>query len=317
MPNADTRLKLQSSLSQETALCIVCGSRNFNKTIYGGHFYGNKKYDIVRCRKCGFMFLNPLPEKLTLDNIYNTDDYFDSYYVTVSGKKPYLEAMADYTEADEKIIKIIKKYKQDGRLLDVGCAGGHFLMNARKSGFKTFGVEPNKKMAEHARVVLGLDVVCGTLEDVDYEPDYFDIIHAGDVLEHMLNIRKSLEVLKTLLKEDGILIINQPLLYNKSLFDLFLKFNMLFKKNRYSNNPPAHLWEFNSTAIKKFLKNLGFEIIYYKVSEVQAKPLSVDKNHTLKNRIGYYIKNFSSIISNSLLFKMFEFGDRAIIVCKK
>jgi glycosyltransferase involved in cell wall biosynthesis/2-polyprenyl-3-methyl-5-hydroxy-6-metoxy-1,4-benzoquinol methylase len=297
--------------------CLVCSGGNFKNSIFGGYFYKNKKYNILRCRKCGFMFLDPLPDKETLNNIYSNDDYFDNYYVTSEGKKPYLQAMADFSQADKEIIKIIKGYKQSGSLLDIGCAGGHLLLNAKTAGFQTFGIEPNRKMADYARGALGLDVACAVLEDEVLNQRSFDIIHAGDVLEHILDLKGNIQILKSLLAKDGILVINQPLTYNKSLSNIFLKINMLFKINRYSDNPPTHLWEFNSNTIKAFLQKNGLEIIYFKTSEVKAKPLPSYREATLKNILGKFIKDFSCIISNNFIFNRLTLGDRAVIVCKK
>ncbi|UCB56940.1 MAG: glycosyltransferase [Candidatus Omnitrophota bacterium] len=297
--------------------CIVCDGRAFAHTIYGGYRYENRIYSIVKCSGCGFMFLNPLPTKETLDNIYKGDDYFDNYYATASGIKSYTEAMADSAGCDKDVIGIIKKYKESGRLLDVGCAGGHFLTNARSSGFEVSGVEPNQKMAEYARDALRLNVVCGTLEDIKFDENCFDVIHAGDVLEHIPALKKNIEIIKGLLADEGILIVNQPLMYNKSLFNLFLKTNMLLKKNRYSLNPPSHLWEFNSITLKTFLKNMGFEIVYYRISEARAKPLAIYEKPTIRNTLGYHMKNLSSVISNSPALERFKIGDRAIVVCRK
>lgn len=295
--------------------CLVCRGHVFKNTIYGGYFYKNKAYSIVKCQNCGFMFLNPLPDKEVLSDIYHNDAYFDTYYVTAAGEKSYIDVMHDYSGADQELLSLIKRYKKSGRLLDVGCGGGRFLTSAREAGFEVCGIEPNPKMAEYARVNLSLDVRQGMLEDVVCDGP-FDIIYAGDVLEHMLYLEKNIQILRTLLTDDGILIINQPLQYNRSLFNLFLEINMLLKKNRYSINPPTHLWEFNPGTLRKFLQNYNLRIIYLKTQEAKAKPLSIN-NSTVRNIFGYHIKNFSSIISNSPLLKGLNIGDRGIIVCKK
>lgn len=302
--------------NKSLSACLVCGLRFHSNTVFGGYLYENKKYHIVKCENCGFMFLSPLPRQETLNKIYNGNDYFESYYATPTGIKGYIEGMADYNIYDEKAINLIKKYKKSGRLLDVGCAGGHFLINAKKSGYTVFGVEPNEKMAKYARDTLGFDVACKNLEDVTFDHNYFDVIHAGDILEHLLELPKSVEIIKGLLADDGILAIEQPLMYNNSIFNLFLRMNMLVKKSKYSASPPTHLWEFNATTLKKFLRKMGFEIVYYRISESRAKPLTAYEVPSTKNKVAFYIKNFSSFISNHVA-KESGLGDRAFVVCKK
>jgi 2-polyprenyl-3-methyl-5-hydroxy-6-metoxy-1,4-benzoquinol methylase len=297
--------------------CIVCNSAAHKKTIWGGYYFKGQRYAIARCANCGFMFLNPLPCKAVLNGIYNGDDYFDNYYAGSKGVKNYIEGIPDRRAQHLPIIDVIKHFKIKGRLLDVGCAAGGFLIDARDSGYEVFGIEPSRKMAGHAMENIGLDVRCGTLEEADFKGKGFDIIYAGDVLEHILELEKDIEIIKRLLADNGIFVINQPLTYNKSLYNLFLQLNMLFKKDRFAQNPPSHLWEFNAATLSRFLKKSGFEIIYYKISETVAKPLIIYEKPGIKNAIGHHIKNFSSAVSNAAMLKRLDLGDRALAVCRK
>ncbi len=295
--------------------CIVCGGSSFKRSIYGGYCYRDKKYDIVRCRKCGFMFLSPQPGKDVLNSIYNADDYFKDYYATRAGLKNYIEGMSDFEGSDKTALSLILKIKKTGRLLDIGCAAGRFLNNARQVGFEVCGVEPNQKLADYAKKVYGLSVECATLDNAHLAKDSFDVIHAGDVLEHLPGLKENIDLIKSLLKRGGILFINQSFSYNKSFFNLCLKINMLFKKNRYSRNPPTHLWEFNPRTMKRFLRNNGFNIIYSKTAE-SAAPMPCGSKGT-REVLRRYAKNISWSISNSPLLERLHLGDRGIIICKK
>jgi len=297
--------------------CIICDSLRLSETIWGGYSFKGQKYAIIRCANCGFMFLNPFPDRSILDEIYKGDSYFDNYYAASTGIKNYIEGMMDCNVQHGRVIDLIKNYKKNGSLLDIGCAAGGFLLNAKNSGYDIYGIEPSKRMADYARDKLGLNVICGTLDDIKALGKSFDVIHAGDVLEHLINLKKDMEIIKNLLSHNGILVINQPLSYNRSFYNLFLKINMFFKKNRYSQNPPTHLWEFNSSTIVKFLENAGFAIIYCNIFETKPKPLAVHGKFGIKDIIGYWVKNISSFISSSFLFKRLLLGDRAVIICTK
>ncbi len=297
--------------------CIICNSLRLSETIWGGYSFKSRKYAIIKCVNCGFMFLNPFPEKCILNEIYEGDSYFDNYYAASTGIKNYIEGMMDCNVQHTRVIDLIKNYKKNGNLLDIGCAAGGFLLNAKNSGYDIYGIEPNKRMADYARDKLGLNVICGTIDDINSRGKSFDVIHAGDVLEHLVDLKKDMGIIKNLLSHDGILVINQPLSYNRSLYNLFLKINMFFKKNRHSQNPPAHLWEFNSSTIVKFLENAGFAIIYCNIFETPSRPITIYKNPGVKNRVSCKIKNFSSAVSNMPILKRFCLGDRALIVCRK
>ena len=263
------------------------------------------------------MRLSPFPDKQTLLNIYSQDDYFDNYYATADGIKGYTDAGIDIYRNDSLVLKRIREYKTRGRLLDIGCEGGHFLANAKKLSFETYGVEINKKMVDHARHANQLKVFEGDLAGADFEEGYFDIIYAQDVLEHMLDLNKNIEIIKKILNKDGIFVINQHLTYNKSLNNLFLAANMFFKKDRFSKYPPTHLWEFNAKTLKDYLIKSGFQILRYSLMESKAKPFNAKEGVDFKRLCGYCIKNLSSIVSNLKLLKRFNLGDRALVVCRK
>jgi len=297
--------------------CIVCDSISWKNTVWGGYNFKGQNYNIVRCSKCGFMFLNPLPGKNILDDIYKDDAYFDTYYATSAGIKTYIDGMEDCKDKIINIISLISKYKESGTLLDIGCAAGMFLTNAKDSGYEVFGVEPNYGMAKYAKDNFGLNVICGTAKDVTYNDGYFDIIRVGDVLEHMPELQEDIKIIKKILSRDGILVIEQPLTYNKSLFNLMLKLKMLYSKNKYSINVPTHLWEFNAVTLRRFLEKNNFKIIYYKIFETKPKPLAIYNNPNIKNIIGSCIKNISCFISNNFLLSKLLIGDRAIVICQK
>lgn len=297
--------------------CSICGLSDFSATRYGGYYYKENRYSIVKCRKCNFMFLDPLPSQELLDGIYSDNSYFENYHATHNGVESYIDAMECYRKNDEAVINLIKRHKPLGRLFDIGCAGGRFLASAARFGYDVYGIEPNMKMAEYAKNVFGFNVVPGKIQNVSFPEDYFDIIYASDVLEHILELRQSVRTIYGLLKKDGIFVVNQPLVYNRSFFNLLLKANMFFKQDKWAPNPPAHLWEFTPRTLKVFLNAMGFKITYLKVREMKAKPLTAFEEPTLKNKIGIVFKNVSRAISNSIIFRPFELGDRAVVICKK
>lgn len=297
--------------------CILCDSRLHKNTIWGGYRFQKKIYSIARCSNCGFMFLDPVPCDDILNDIYQGDDFFENYYAAQSGVISYTDGMAGSKNKIKDILKLIGRHKKTGRLFDIGCAAGMFLVDARDAGYEVSGVEPSRQMAKYARDSFGLNITCADLKDLDCKDGYFDIIHVGDVLEHMPGLQENIEIIRKLLGNNGIFVVEQPLTYNRSLFNLFLRLKMFFSRDKYSVNAPVHLWEFNAATLKKFLEKNNFKVIYYKVFEETAKPLAVYKNPGMKNLIGHYIKYISCFISNNFLFKKLLLGDRATVICIK
>ena len=72
-----------------------------------------------------------------------------------------------------------------GRLLDVGCAAGFFLAEARRH-YDVQGVELSRWSSAYARDRLGLPVVTGTLADAAAAGGVvFDVVTLWDVIEHV------------------------------------------------------------------------------------------------------------------------------------
>ncbi|MEM1058180.1 MAG: class I SAM-dependent methyltransferase [Verrucomicrobiota bacterium] len=97
-------------------------------------------------------------------------------------------------------------------VLDVGCAAGSFLETFNRDGARVTGFEPDERMSQKAREVLGES---GTVYTKMFEPEMIapesmDLVSASHVLEHVPNPRQFLASLIRLLKPGGILFVEVP-----------------------------------------------------------------------------------------------------------
>jgi predicted SAM-dependent methyltransferase len=95
----------------------------------------------------------------------------------------------------------------------------------------------------------------------DYLTDKkFTIIHMGDVIEHLLNPKKSLHKISTLLEPKGFLIIAVP---NSSAF--FQKISLIIARTLKLDwphaLPPAHTFQFSHRNICELVSNQGFSLL--------------------------------------------------------
>jgi len=102
---------------------------------------------------------------------------------------------------------------KSGRLLDIGCAGGTFLDEARTEGFEVAGIELNPSMAEHARATYHLDVMISRIEDVPLNTwsRAFDIVTLLDCLEHVPQPLAAIRKIHRWLRPGGHVFIRGPL----------------------------------------------------------------------------------------------------------
>ena len=107
-------------------------------------------------------------------------------------------------------VKIIHKYKEAGRLLDVGCGPGFFLAYAEKY-YDAHGIDISEYAVREAKQrTRTAKLSVGDATNLHYENDYFDIVTCFDLLEHLPNSELALQEFYKVLKKEGILIIRVP-----------------------------------------------------------------------------------------------------------
>ena len=103
-------------------------------------------------------------------------------------------------------VDFIRKHKSAGRLLDVGCAYGFFLQEARRH-FEVAGIEIAEDAAAHARQ-QGLCVLTGVADAATLARlGNMDVIVLLDVIEHLPAPHETLALCARHLNPGGIIVI--------------------------------------------------------------------------------------------------------------
>jgi len=161
----------------------------------------------------------------------NTQGYHDSNEMfQVSDTKRFLyEGFLAKTE---------KRIGGPGRLLDVGCAQGEFLVVARERGWDVVGVEPVKELCD---VVSknGFEVICGVTSDVPDDIEPFDLVTYWDVICFIREPKVEMKKVHGLLKYGGEILIRIRQHRVLRFFDAIwsMGFNLVFKKNPVVYHP--------------------------------------------------------------------------------
>ncbi|MCK4463362.1 MAG: class I SAM-dependent methyltransferase [Candidatus Omnitrophica bacterium] len=297
--------------------CILCGSSNSTKSIFGGYRYNGSEFYLTRCSKCGFLYLDPIPDENVIESMYGDEFYFKNYWVRNSNVLGYAQGKEAARKNAEETLRVIKRYKSTGSLIDIGCAGGHFLSKAREMKYRCLGMELNKEMAEYAKNTYGINVINKPLHVATEDIGKFDVIYMGDTLEHLTDLDKVFKCVKKIMYDNAILAIDGPMDYNRSFYNAFRIFNMLFKKNRLSINRPYHLWEFDRKTIRMLLKRCGFKVLYLKIIEDPPRFVRGFDRDFLKEKLGRFIRNISKVISNNILTRGLELGNRVLLIASK
>ena len=143
-------------------------------------------YVIIGCASCGHRHTAQAPPAHHV-----SDTYGDSYFFGGgAGYQDYLSEGELLRRHGARYAALLQSHQPPGRLLDVGAAGGFVLQGFTAAGWDGHGIEPNRRMAAHAREQLGLDVTEGTLEDLPRDQPY-DLITMIQVVAHFPDIQRA------------------------------------------------------------------------------------------------------------------------------
>jgi 2-polyprenyl-3-methyl-5-hydroxy-6-metoxy-1,4-benzoquinol methylase len=207
--------------------------------------HNNIEYTRFQCPNCEFSFWDPL----VADTSIYSDDGYTAYTDYHQGRRPIPPWCRPFLK-DPPISK--------GNLLDIGCGDGAFLLEASKMGFSVHGLDLDLQSVKVAQNKYGLNkVVHQTLEE--YTSLYssglkeFDVISFFEVLEHQDDPRRFMDMVGSLLKENGYVVGSVP---NRKRF--LASLDHLISAG---DLPPHHFLMFSGTSLNNFLVNSGFKPI--------------------------------------------------------
>lgn len=202
-------------------------------------FCGAKNnFDIFVCDRCESIFTSLLP---TDDE---TEDY-DAYYTDAN-----LAAPEFISERLREILGGFSGYRKTNRLLDIGFGAGTILDEAQRQGWDTFGTEVSKTAFDHAKQ-QGRQVLHGTLRAAGFEDDFFDVITASEILEHLPEPEKELHEIARILRPAGLFWATTPSAKSLSF--------RLMKEKWTIISPPEHTQIYSKVGAEMMLEKAGFE----------------------------------------------------------
>jgi SAM-dependent methyltransferase len=230
----------------QSVACNLCDSNSHTRIM---HKHG---YIIVKCNGCGLVFVNPRMRAEDLAEQVYGEEYFGAErgYGLEDHFSDRSRALA--MRWGRERLDWIEQSAKPGRVLDVGCAAGFFLLAAKERGWDPHGMEISDHAASYARETLGLDVATGEFSSVDPEPDSFDLITMLDVIEHFADPLQALRNAHAALRPGGRLFAVTPNFDSLAAKTLGDKWGLV--------EPEHHLFYFTPQTLDAILEKAGFRV---------------------------------------------------------
>ena len=236
---AETRLQVVD--------CPVCGA--------GGHvplqaavdrwMGGVGVFAYARCLACGQVYLRERPTATAMA------DYYPPTYLRRGRGPASLRLWLRRRDWAPRTRLLRHLVGAGGRVLDVGCATGDFLVAARAEGLVPAGVEPSP-WAARAASALGLPVWQSGLAEAPLPRAAFDAVTLWDVVEHLDAPLEALHAARRALRPGGVLLASTPVLDGWEA--------RLYGAGWPGWDTPRHLQVFSRASLETLLERAGFEV---------------------------------------------------------
>ena len=212
----------------EKVPCPLCGSFSVAPSWFAAASFAERPFPYAHCTTCGSHFSHPMPDDATLAAMYGGE------YAARPGAPPT-------DDADEHAAWVVAELRRQraGTFLDYGCGAGGLLVAARDLGWEPIGVELDADVARVVARATGARTCA--VDELRNETAIADVLHLGDVVEHLTQPLAQLREILRLVRPGGLLLAQGPLEGNASVFFGLLRLKQWLRPRAVGAVPPYHV----------------------------------------------------------------------------
>lgn len=231
--------------------CTVCAASDYRP------LFSVRDYSIVECKTCTHAWVESMPTEEELAALYRetAESFLGSGLAgpmaTYLGDddRRFFAFHADRLAAVEAAGAV-----PSTRILDFGCSQGAFVATLVKKGYRQVtGFDRSASAVREGRVRWNIDLEAGSLDEYALkDAGRFEIVHAANVLEHVVDPGGILRDLRKLLRPSGRLVVCVP---NTRSLQVGLA-----KTRSPVIDPPHHLQYYGPRSLAQVVTSAGFEV---------------------------------------------------------
>lgn len=181
--------------------------------------------------------------------------FYDDIYKKIIENGEHEEIIKNHNKIVKKFI--FKWLPNGGNLLSIGCGALHETNIFKEKNLSIYGMDISKNAVKLAKR-NGVEArICDARSKIDFKDNFFDVVYAGEVIEHLGTLGNFFKEINRVLKNEGTLIITCPLL---GFWRYRIK--LLMGKDIFDDH---HCRLFTISSIKKQMEMNGFVLAEYEV----------------------------------------------------
>ena len=230
-----------AAISEPAFACPLCDAGSRRALLVAGYW-------IRQCDGCGHQFA-----EIVIDEAHVRSVYGDAYFrCGGDGYADYLAEGPLLIDRGRRYARLLGRHRSPGSVLDVGAAAGFTLRGFATAGWRPAGVEPNATMARYAREQVGMPVANASFES--WTPDQpYDLVTMFQVLPHLGDPRRALDLARAALVDDGLLLIET--------WDRCSLTARLLGKQWHEYSPPSVLHWFTKAGLIRLAEAVGLRTV--------------------------------------------------------
>lgn len=230
--------------------CRLCGSKDLTLWMRDGH---NNDLDYYKCGRCTLW-------NYDLDCGVDQTQYTETY---VSPEDAGHRVNINVRESWEFLRPYIDK---PGWIMDIGCGSAGLLYLARKDGWQVRGMELSEQASKNIFEDQGIDIIVANFLEYDNpDNDLHDVVVLRHVLEHLPDSILAMSKIGSLLKDNGLALLEFPNTRSMSYMIKPVLKNRGLRNKKYSPEwRPGHCNEFCRVSFEYLLEKTGFELVAWR-----------------------------------------------------
>ena len=227
--------------------CEACGTpMRDSRLLYVGHRYR-------RCPRCAARRVAALP---------SADELLREYEVRYPRRFPPTHIETERRAMMHSLLDRADRQATPGRLLDVGCGGGHFMTDAAERGWRPVGSDLSRGACVTARQTTGAPVVQAEADALPFRTGAFDAVTLVNVLDHTTRPLAVVREAARVLRPGGLLVVRVPNgAFHARWAGVLGRLGPGVRWRGWDAYPILHVFAFGPRALRRLVERADFDVV--------------------------------------------------------